>query len=159
MYRYRWITAAVAMAAVLMTGAALAQGPRGGGPFGVRGPFGDGRFELGALNLTDAQRDQVREIRDRHREQARAANQRLSEVLDKQREAIRTVPVDEALITSLTQDLTQAQVEVALQQARLNAEIFAVLTPEQQNQLKELRARRQTQIDERKQRGQQRRNR
>src|SRR5262245_25138864 len=133
MVRFRSLATGVAMVALLATSVAFAQGPRGGGPFGGRGRGGPG-LELNALNLTDAQRQQVRSIRARYSEQTRALAQRLGEVADKQRQAIETLPVNEALITSATQDMTQAQVDVAIQQARLNSEIWAVLTPEQQAQ-------------------------
>ena len=47
-----------------------------------------------------------------------------------QRDAIEKVPADEAQITSLTQDLTQAEVDVAIQTARRNTAIWAVLIVE-----------------------------
>ena len=48
-----------------------------------------------------------------------------------QRAAIESVPSDEAKITSLTQDLTQAEVDVAIQTARLNTAVWNVLTEAQ----------------------------
>jgi protein CpxP len=148
--------------ALLATSVAFAQGP-GGGPFsgrggrGLLGPGGPG-FALNELNLTDAQREQVREIRERYRDQTRQFAQRLSDAAAKQRQAIETLPVNEALITSATQDMTAAQVEVAIQEARLNAEIWAVLTPEQQAQATKSRAERKARMEERRQEIQQRRN-
>ena len=158
MIRFRSLATGVALMALLATSVAFAQGPRGG-PFGgrgARGPMGSG-FALQALNLTDAQREQVREIRERYREQGRALSQRLGEAADKQRQAIETLPVNETLITSATQDMTQAQVDVAIQQARLNAEVWSVLTAEQQAQASKLRAERQARMDARRQQMQQRR--
>lgn len=162
MIRYRSLTAGVALAAVLASGVAFAQGPRGGGPFGGRGGPGGGpgaAVALRGLNLTDAQREQIRDIRTRSQEQTRAVHQRLAELLRKQREAVETIPVNEGLITSATQDLVQAQVDVAIQDARLNAEVWSVLTPEQQAQATKLKADRQARFDERReQRGQRRQN-
>jgi Spy/CpxP family protein refolding chaperone len=112
---------------------------------------------VGALNLTDTQREQVREIRERYQEQIRALSQRLSEAATKQRQAIETIPVNETLITSATQDMTQAQVDVAIQEARLNADVWAVLTPEQQAQAIKLRAERKARMEERRQQIEQRR--
>jgi periplasmic protein CpxP/Spy len=158
MIRFRSLATGVALMALLATSVAFAQGPRGG-PFGgrgPRGPMGSG-FALQALNLTDAQREQVREIRERYREQGRALSQRLGEAADKQRQAIETLPVNETLITSATQDMTQAQVDVAIQQARLNAEVWSVLTAEQQAQASKLRAERQARMEARRQQMQQRR--
>ena len=155
MFRFRSLATGVALVALLATSVAFAQGPRGGGRFGGRGPGPIG-FELRALNLTDAQREQVTEIRERSREQTRTVLQRLNEASDKQRQAIETLPVNETLITSATQDMTQAQVDVAIQRARLNAEIWSVLTPEQQAQATKLKAERQARFEQRLQQRQQR---
>jgi len=106
---------------------------------------------LNELNLTDAQREQVKEIRDRYREQTQALTRRLGDLAAKQRQAIETLPVNETLITSATQDMTQAQVEVAVQEARINADIWSVLTPEQQATATKLRAERKTQMEQRRQ--------
>jgi periplasmic protein CpxP/Spy len=157
MFRFHSLATGVAAVALLATSVAFAQGPRGGGRFGGPGGPGPLGLKLRALNLTDAQREQVREIRERSREQMRAALQRLSEASDKQRQAIETLPVNETLITSATQDMTQAQVEVAIQQARLNADVWSVLTPEQQAQATKLRAERKARLEQRRQEMQQRR--
>ena len=161
MFRFRSL-ATVAIVALLATTVVSAQGPRGGGAFGGRGgrgpmgPAGLG-LALGQLSLTDAQREQVRGIRDRNREQIQTLTQRLGEATQKQRQAIETLPVNEALITSATQDMAMAQVEVAIQEARLNSEVWSVLTPEQQAQATKLRAERKARLEERRQEIQQRR--
>ena len=98
----------------------------------------------------------MREIRERYREQMRTSSQHLSEVAAKQRQAIETLPVNETLITSVTQDMTQAQVELAIQQARLHADVWSVLTPEQQAQATKLRAERKARFEQRRQERQQR---
>jgi Spy/CpxP family protein refolding chaperone len=151
----------VALVALLATSVAFAQGPRNGGigGRGGRGGFGPGGpgLPLNELNLTDAQREQVRDIRARYGEQAQQFVKRLSAATEKQRQAIETLPVNETLITSATQDMTQAQVDVAIQEARLNADIWSVLTAEQQAQLTKLRADRQARLEQRRQELQQRR--
>jgi protein CpxP len=151
MNRFRSLATGVALVALLATSVAYAQGPRGGG-FGGRGGrgFGPG-LALNELNLTDAQREQVREVRDRYQEQIQTLSRRLGDLAAKQRQAIETVPVNETLITSATQDMTQAQVEVAIQEARINADIWSVLTPEQQAKATKLRAERKAQMEQRRQ--------
>jgi protein CpxP len=157
MNRFRWLVTGVALVALLATTVAYAQGPRGGGRGGRGfGPGGPG-LALNELNLTDAQREQVREIRGRYQEQIQALSRRLSDLTAKQRQAIETIPVNETLITSATQDMTQAQVEVAIQEARINADIWSVLTPEQQAKATKLRAERKAQMEQRRQENQQRR--
>ena len=157
MNRFRSLATGVALVALLATSVAYAQGPRGGGR-GGRG-FGSGGpgLALNELNLTDAQREQVREIRGRYQEQIQTLSRRLGDLAAKQRQAIETVPVNETLITSATQDMTQAQVEVAIQEARINADIWSVLTPEQQATATKLRAERQAQAEQRRQENRQRR--
>ena len=160
MNRFRSLAWGVALVALLATSVAYAQEPPGGG-FGGRGgrgfgPGGPG-LVLNELNLTDAQREQVREIRGRYQEQIQALSRRLGDLTAKQRQAIETIPVNETLITSATQDMTQAQVELAIQEARINADIWSVLTPEQQAKATKLRAERKAQMEQRRQENQQRR--
>ena len=157
MNRFRSLATGVALVALLATSVAYAQGPRGGGRGGRGfGPGGPG-LALNELNLTEAQREQVREIRDRYQEQIQALSRRLGDLAAKQRQAIETVPVNETLITSATQDMTQSQVDVAIQEARINADIWSVLTPEQQAKATKLRAERKAQMEQRRQENQQRR--
>jgi Spy/CpxP family protein refolding chaperone len=95
------------------------------------------------LNLTEAQQTQLQQIREQHRDEMQSAMRKLEAARQAQRAAIESVPADEAKITSLTQDMTQAEVDVAIQTARLNTAIWGVLTPEQRSQLTKLRAERQ----------------
>lgn len=142
MNRLRVWTAGVAMATLLAGGMAFAQGPRGG-PGGRGRPDGFGRGAAGIplrqLKLTEAQRADVARIREQHRAELQGAMTRLAAARDAQRKAIEAVPADEVAITSLTQDMTQAEVDVAIQTARLNMALWGVLTDAQQQQLTKLR--------------------
>ena len=71
--------------------------------------------------------------------------------MDAQRKAVATIPVNEQLIRSTTQELAEAQTEMAIQQARLQTEIFGLLTPEQQAQAKKLQAERDARAQQRQQ--------
>ena len=155
MNRLRWLTAAVAVVTLLAGGLVSAQGPRGGGAGGP-GARGFG-LPLRELQLTDAQKEQVRQIRSRHQAQMREAMTRLETARRTQRKAVETVPADEAQITSLTQDMVQAEVDAAIQTSRLNSEIWTVLTPDQQSQLKTLREQRQARAEQWRDNRQQRR--
>jgi periplasmic protein CpxP/Spy len=149
MKRFRSFTL-TAVLAVVLAGAAYAQGPGPGGR--GRGPDGFGRgmgLPLRALNLTDAQQQQVRTMTQQNRQQNRAVFDRLRTAMDAQRKAVATIPVNEALIRSTTQDLVEAQTEVAIQRARLQTEIFGLLTPEQQAEAKKLQAERQSRQQQR----------
>jgi Spy/CpxP family protein refolding chaperone len=77
MIRFKTIGAALLIAA-LATGSAVAQGPRGGGA--GRGGGGGGPLAgipLESLNLTAAQQDQIRNIRERQRQEMQALQERM----------------------------------------------------------------------------------
>lgn len=151
MNRFRAFTLTAALAALLAGGAAYAQGPGGPGGPGGRGP-GVGRgggLPMRELNLSDAQKEQFKTLAQQNREQSRTAMERMRTAMEAQRKAVDTIPVNEQLIRSTTQDLADAQTEVALQQARLHSEFFALLTPEQQAQAKKLQAERAVRAQQR----------
>jgi len=154
MNRFRSLAAGIAVVGLLATGMAFAQGPRGGPGGRVKGDgFGPGLgIPLRQLNLTDAQRSQLEQIREQHRADMQSATQKLATARAAQRAAIQSVPADEAKITSLTQDLTQAEVDVALQTARLNTAIWGVLTEAQRAEVTKLRAERQARAADRRER-------
>lgn len=155
MNRFHSLTAGALVAGLLMTGVAFAQGPRGGGP-GGRGFGGPGgrpggpALALGALNLTDSQQQQIREIREQERDTVRQLEERLRQARDAQRDAIETIPVDEGLIRTTIQTLADVQAEAAIQQAYVHSRIWAVLTPAQQTQAKTLRDQREARQEERR---------
>ena len=156
MGRFRSLTAGIAVVGLLVTGiVAFAQGPHGGPGGRGRGEgFGPGGLgiPLRQLNLTEAQRTQLEQIREQYRGDMEIAAKKLATARQAQRAAIESVPADEAKITSLTQDLTQAEVDVAIQSARLNTAVWGVLTEAQRTELTKLRAERQSKAGERRQR-------
>jgi periplasmic protein CpxP/Spy len=154
MMRLRSLTVGMVVAGLLATGAAFAQGPRGGpGGRGRADGFGPGLgLPLRQLNLTEAQQTQLQQIREQHRDEMESAMKKLAAARQAQRTAIESVPADEAKITSLTQDMTQAEVDVAIQTARLNTAIWGVLTAEQRAEVTKLRAERQSGAGERRER-------
>ena len=152
MNRFRWMTAAVLAAALSIGGAVFAQGPRAGGPGRDGGPGGRGLIgglPLASLNLTQAQQDLIRDIRERNRNEVRQADARLSRAHDAQRQAINAIPVNEGAIRATTLALAEVQAEIAILQARVQNEIFATLTSEQQAQVTKARAERDQRVRER----------
>jgi protein CpxP len=155
------VIAAVAVAALAVTGAARlhAQGEPGGpgghgrwGAFGRGGGFG---LALRGLDLTEEQRTQVRAIVGQHRDELRAAGQKLGAAFKAQRDAVSAVPVDEGLIRAKSAELAAAQTDAALLHAKVHSEVYQLLTPEQQAKAKELKAQRDARRAERQQRFQQ----
>ena len=78
--------------------------------------------------------------------------QRLQQSMEAQRAAIETIPVNETLVRSAAQDLAAVQADMAVEQARLHSDIFAVLTVEQQDKAKQLEAQERARANERRQR-------
>jgi len=151
MKRFRSLTLTAALAVFLAGGAMYAQGPGPGGRNGRGlGGFGPGGgLPLRALNLTEAQQQQVRTLTQQNREQTRAVAQRLRTAMEAQRKAVATIPINEALIRSTTQELAEAQTDMSIHQARLRSELFALLTPEQQAEAKKIQTERETRLQQR----------
>ena len=151
-------TLAVGAALLVVAGLAVGVSAQGEG-FGRRGKFGPGGGGfpgLGRLELTDAQREQVRDVMQRHRGELQDVGKRLREAYAAQRNSVETVPVNEGLIRSTSQTLATAQTDMALVRARMHTEVWSLLTPEQQQKAKELKAQRDARGKERMQRRQQR---
>ena len=144
----------------LMSGSAVALFAQGGAgrpdrPFGPGGPGGrgfDAGFALGQLNLSDAQKQQVRDIMQRHRQQSQPTMERLQQAIAAERAAINQVPVNEAAVRQAAAALAAIQADVAVDQARLHADVWNILTPDQQAKAKELEQQAQARAQERRQR-------
>ena len=145
----------VLVALPLIAGAALAgvaaQGGPGGhgghGGFGGRrgpgGPGGPGILNpriLHQLDVTDAQREQIRTLVEANRE----ANQALHEQLRANHEAVRaaslTTTFDEGQVRALIAAGEAIRTDLALSEARLTSQVYALLTPEQRAELAEILA-------------------
>jgi len=159
MDRVRKIVVTAGLVTLMSAGAvalfAQAQPGRGAGPFGPGGPGGRGfaaGFALGQLDLSDAQKQQVRDIMQRHREQSSGTMQRMQQAMQAQRAAINQVPVNEAAVRQAAAALAAVQADSAVEEARLHADIFSVLTVEQQEKAKQLEAQARARGQERRQR-------
>ena len=160
--------ALIALIVALMAGftaALFAQGGPGGGtrrgPGGGAAPFGPGDpggrgfaagFALGQLDLSDAQKQQVRDIMQRRQQELRPTLDRLQQAMQAQRAAINAVPVNEQAVRAAAANLAAAEADMAVEQARMHADIFAILTVEQQEKAKQLEAQGQARAQERRQR-------
>lgn len=149
-----------------LSAAATAQPGRGGpglgGP-GFRGPGGPGGGALGgllavhpdlplrALNLTDAQREQVRGILESHRAEAQSLRQRAGAAHQALRAATSAATVDEGAITQQSQAFSGLIAEAAVLRVRVRSEVLAVLTPEQQAEAARIAADRQARMEQRRQ--------
>ena len=154
------IVAVCALAiAIVSSVSLLAQPGQRGGHFG-RGGFGapGGRMglPLGQLELTDAQRTQVKSVFDQRRADLAAVGQRLRAAHEAQRQAVTRIPVDENEIRAKVTDAANIEAEAAILHARIHEAVFQLLTPEQQAKAQSLQADRQKRIAERQERRKQR---
>lgn len=154
MTRVRSLTFGAIVTAVVAIGAVVqAQGPGPGGPRGRFGHFGGPvNLPLRALELTDAQRQQVRDITEKHRANLQTAGQQLREAFAAQRAAVEASPVDESQIRSSSEALATAHTAMAIERAQIRTEVLSILTTEQQDKLKQWQAERQTRMKERQDR-------
>jgi Spy/CpxP family protein refolding chaperone len=141
---------ALATSAVLVTTHAAAQqeaGQEGGrrqGPGRMQRGFDRG-FEglpLRELELTEAQQQDIRSIFEQNREAGRGAGDKLREARRALYEATVAESVDESAIRAAASALANAEAEAAISRARIYAQVWKVLTPEQQEKAKALREQR-----------------
>ena len=147
MTKKRIVGGALALAAALMmTAAAYAQhGP--GGPGGHRGPGrhggpgGHGSL-LGhfseLLNLTDAQKAQIKQLEVNFKEGTKSLHEQLAKSEGGQFEALNGGAFDEAAVRAAAQARANLHVELEVAHARFFSQVYAVLTAEQKAKLAEL---------------------
>ena len=158
---FRILTLGAVVVLTVVGGAvAFAQGPGGFGPRGPRGggPGIAGDLPLRALDLTEAQRAQVQQLVQQHREATRALFERVRTAREAHRQAMEAIPFNESSIRATMSAVAEVEADVAVQQARLQGEIHGLLTAEQQQRLEKIRADREARMKERlarpRQRGQ-----
>ena len=100
------------------------------------GPLGG--LPLRELNLTDAQREQVRQIVDSRQQETRAIGERAMAAREALRAATTSPSFDEGLIRARAAELAAIDADLAVAQARIFADVYQMLTPEQQAKVKEL---------------------
>ena len=113
-----------------------------GGPPGGRMGKGSGRHFARlarALDLTDAQKEQVKAILETEREKVAPLRQTLGETREKIRRAVEATPFDEAAVRSLAASQNETRTEMIVSRARAQSKIFALLSPEQRERAKKFR--------------------
>ena len=101
-----------------------------------------GGLMLDQLNLTDAQRDQVKNIVDSHRTDLQALGERLGTARRSLESAVSADVTDEAAIRARAGDVAAVDADMAVMRARIRSQVLQILTSEQQTTLKNLEARR-----------------
>ncbi|HYW69797.1 MAG TPA: Spy/CpxP family protein refolding chaperone [Pyrinomonadaceae bacterium] len=132
-----WAPVAIA----LLTAASLAfsQNPQGPRPGSFGGGMGPG-FPFGPmardLNLTDAQKTQIKTITDSFRESEKALRDQLRTIREGQSDPL-TSAFDEAAVRAAAEASAKIEVELEVSRARMMSQIGAVLTAEQKATLAE----------------------
>jgi len=130
--------------ALMLAPAALAQpsgrpmgpGPGGPGPGPGRGPNLERMTQQ--LDLTDQQRDQIREILDNHRDGAQKLDQEMRAARDTLHDAIHAEVFDETAIRDAAAAVSLLEADRAVDMARTLSQVRQVLTPEQREKLAEM---------------------
>jgi periplasmic protein CpxP/Spy len=146
----RILLGAALIAALAGGSAMVAAQPPQGGP-GLRGPGGPGPgprrvgpgLDLGlrGIELTDAQRDQLRSIMESHKAELDAVGSKVREAHRAFAEAtIEASPIDEATVRARSAAVATAMADEAILRAKVRAEAQSILTAEQLEQLKQRRA-------------------
>ena len=142
--------AAVLVTALIFTAAVQAQpGSRSpGGRF-----MGDGPLRmlpgLRNLDLTDDQREVIRDIAEQNRDKGSTMVEQLGAARSALREAVTDDVVNESLIRARAAHVANLEADAAVQRAHVNAQILQLLTPDQRAELQELRTEAQERIGER----------
>jgi Spy/CpxP family protein refolding chaperone len=113
---------------------------RGMGRAGGRG-MRPGANLMAQLNLTEAQKSQLKAIQEQQTKDGQAVRERLRDARAKLREAMRADIPDEAAVKVAAGAVASLQAEQFVLQARVKGQRMKVFTPEQQKQLKDARAR------------------
>ena len=109
------------------------RGPFGHGPHGPQGPGGFG--PLAGLNLTDVQKEQIKQIHEGFAEQTKVLRDQMRTLHQSQRDPMSNF--DEAAVRSAAEARAKVQVEMEVAHAKMMSQVVNVLTAEQRAQMAE----------------------
>jgi periplasmic protein CpxP/Spy len=104
------------------------------------------------LNLTDAQKEQMKQINQNFRERTRPLREELRGKHGELRQAQTGEIFNEALVAQKLTEISAIQVRLMGEQFKLKQEVSSVLTPEQKTQLEQMREQRKAKREEFKKR-------
>ena len=120
-------------------------------------------MHLRALDLSEAQREQIRIIREQNREATQAAGELVHVARQALQDAVTADPMNEGAIRVVASELGIVEGDAAVQRAFLHAQVWQTLTPEQQvaardaeAEMEQRKAQRRQRSGERRQRRQER---
>jgi protein CpxP len=120
-----------------------------GGPMGMMGPLSP--MIMNRLNLTDAQRSQITSVLQAHSSDIKAVGGRASVARKALEAAISAATVDESAIRARSADVATVEADMAVMRAQIRAEVWQILTPDQQTQANTLQAQLEQQMQQARQ--------
>lgn len=99
-------------------------------------------YFMRGLDLTEAQRDKIFEIRHAAAPALREKGKAAFEARKALREATRAEQFDEAKVRGAAERLAKAEADVVVERARVRQQVLSVLTPEQRAKLEQAKERR-----------------
>ena len=131
--------AAIGLVAIIGGATALAQGEPGGfGRHGRGGRMGE-MADFRQLGLSDDQRSQIRSAMTAHRDEFKALSDRSRTAHQAQQAAMEQVPVNEQQVRAAATEVASVEADMAVLRARVHEQVYSILTPDQQTQLKALK--------------------
>jgi protein CpxP len=110
-----------------------------GGHWGEHGGRGGGMMGFRNLDLTDAQKAQMKQIRDSHSQSIRPIFEQIRAKRQEIRQASQSGAFNEALVTQKLTEIAPLEAKLQGEQFRLHQEMLSVLTPEQKAKLDQAR--------------------
>lgn len=136
----KFIAVTVALLALIVCGTAMlsyAQGP--GGP-GFGGGHGRGGYLMRELNLTDAQKTQIKTMMQAQHQSMKTVGAQMAQVRIAMLQATANGAYDAAKIQTLAAQKAQLEAQMTVQHEALQHQIYTqVLTPEQRTKADQLR--------------------
>ena len=105
---------------------------------------------FGKLDLTDAQKAQLKQIRESHRETISPLRQEIRAKRQEIRQASQGGAFDEALVKQKLTEIASIEAKLMAEQNRIHQEMLTVLTPEQKTKLEQMREEFKTRMNERR---------
>lgn len=112
--------------------------------------FGMHGFMSKKLNLTDAQKAQMKQIAESSRERTKPLREELQAKRKELRALSEGVNFNEALATQKLIEMSGVQAKLMGEQFRIKQEMLSVLTPEQKTQMEQMRAEEKAKNEQRK---------
>ena len=135
---------AFVMALAIAIPVAMAQSANDGAKgerHGHRGGRGDfAMMGFGKLDLTDAQKAQLKQIRENHHQTIAPLMQQIGAKRQEIRQASEGGAFNEALVTQKLVEIAPLEARMMGEQAKIHQEMLSVLTPDQKAKLDQMRA-------------------